>query len=108
MVPARGDAGEVLLGGGGPALLHDRASIPVGGDDRVVRVDPGQDAVDRIPDRSVRCEIEERPGTFTVLVDDAGVGEQAEVPGGARLRLPEDVDQVAHRELAVGEQRHDS
>ena len=107
LVPARCDAGEVLLGAGGAAAADDGEPVEVGGDRGVVRVDPGQHAGDDVGDRAGRDEVEERPRALAVLVDHAGLGEQLQVARDARLRLPEDVGEVGDGELAVLEQRHD-
>ena len=62
---------------------------------------------DQLADRTAGDQVEERPGTLAMLVDDAGIGEQLEMAGDARLRLPEDVGEIGDGELAMLQQRHD-
>ena len=43
-----------------------------------------------------------------MALDQAGLDEQLEMARDARLRLAEDVGQIGHGQLALGEQRQDA
>ena len=107
LVPAGGDAGEVLLCSGSTPAADDRKPVEVGRQHGVVRVGAGEHVGHELTDGAVDGEVEERPRALAMLVDDAGIGEQLEVAGDSRLRLAEDVGQVGDRELAVLEQGDD-
>ena len=51
---------------------------------------------------------EEGPGSFAVALDELRLDEKLQVARDARLRLAEDVGQIGHRQLALGEQRQDA
>ena len=89
------------------SAAHHREPVEVGGDRRVVLVDTGEHTGHHVGDRPGGDQVEERPGALAVLVDHARLGEQLEVPGDARLALPEDVGEVGDRQLAVLEQGDD-
>ena len=107
LVPVVGDAGEVLLGGGGAAAAHDLEPVEVDRRDGVVVLDAGQQVGDELGDRPLADELEERPRAFPVLVDHARLGEQLEVARDARLGLAEDVGEVGDGQLAVLQQGDD-
>ena len=79
LVPAFGDRGEILLGGGGTTVAYHGQPVEIGGQHRVVRVGASEQIDHELADHAVRGEFEERPGALTVLVDHAGLGEQLEV-----------------------------
>ena len=108
LVPTGGDTGEVLLSGGSTAAADDRQPIEVGRQhsDRRSSISAST-SLTSSTDRTVGDEIEERPRAFAVLVDHAGISEQLEVAGDARLRLAEDVGEISDGQLAVLQQRHD-
>ena len=51
---------------------------------------------------------EERPRAFAEALDQPGFGQQPQMPRDARLRLPQNVGEVGHRQLGLGQQRHDA
>ena len=51
------------------------------------------------------AEAEEGPGAFAVPLDEAGLGQELEMTRDSRLRLAQDIGQVRHRELALGQER---
>jgi len=47
----------------------------------------------------------EGPGALPEAVEQSGVAQQLEMAGNARLALPQDLGQFAHRQLTMGAQR---
>ena len=74
----------------------------IGGERRIV----GGDAGDEIAgERAARLgQPEERPGAFAMTLGKPGVDQQLEMAGDARLRLAEDADKFAHRQLRLAKQ----
>ena len=77
----------------------------VAGEPVVGAVEGGQDGAQDLGRGGALAEAEEGPGAFAVPLDEAGLGQELEMTRDARLRLAEDVGQVGHRELALGQER---
>ena len=54
------------------------------------------------------AETEERPGAFAKALDQAGLGQQPQMPRQPRLRLAQDFGEVGHRQFGLGQQRQDA
>ena len=106
-VPVGGVPGEVLprrLGAVGP---HRAQPLAVVGDRRVGRVEVGEHPADDASARPDVGEPEERPRSLRRAGDEPGLGEQLEVARHPRLRLAQDLGEVRHGELGLGQQRQD-
>jgi hypothetical protein len=96
---------EIGLRGSRPGRPDVGKPLTVAGDHRVAGVETLQHCAGHGRAAALLCQPEERPGPLAEALDQAGFGEQLEVPGDARLRLPQNVGQVGNGELGFGEQR---
>ncbi len=106
-VPAGGVPGEVLPRRLRPLGAHRAQPLAVVGDRRVGGVEVGQRPADDASARPDVGEAEERPRPLRRAGHQAGLGEQLEVARDARLRLAQDLGEVRHGELGLGQQRQD-
>ena len=103
-VPLRGMRPEIVLGCGG-ALRADRGEpVAVAGDDRILGVEPGDQRARKLRAAALLGHAEERPGAFAEALDQAGLDQEPEMPRDARLRLAENLREVGHRQLGLGQQ----
>ena len=92
---------------GGPAIFQATLRVADDGAVRIVgELEPGIDE-DGFR-RTVASEPVEGERALPEPVEQAGVGEQLEVAGDARLALSENLREIAHRELCMRAQREDS
>ncbi len=101
VIPVGGVGLEVRGRRPGARAAHLVEPRPVGQQHGIV----ARDGIDDLPRQTrgggdLRHE-QEHPGALAVALDEAGLDEQLEVPGDARLRLPEDGDEFADGELGV-------
>ena len=106
-VPPRGDSGEVLLRCRGAATANNRQPIEIGRQHAVAGVGEREDTLDELTDRPGRLQVEKCPRAFAMLVDNAGLGEQVEVPRDPGLRHAQDVGEVGDRQFAVLQEHRD-
>ena len=53
-------------------------------------------------------EPEKRPGAFAETLDQPGLDQELEVARDARLRLPQNLGEIGHRQFGLAEQREDA
>ena len=94
-----GEIGRRLLA---PRLARQLQPGAVGGERRIGGGDAGQKVARQ--GAAGLGEAEERPGALAMALGEPGVDQQLEVAGDARLRLAEDADEFAHRQLRFAEQ----
>jgi len=58
--------------------------------------------------RAPRAQAIEHPAAFAKAIEEAGFAEEFQVTGHARLALPEDLRQLADRQLAAGAQHQEA
>ena len=95
----RGD-GTVGTHGGQPGEIIGRPM-------RVVRAVPGVRRLQQRAGPRAIAQSHEDPATLLASLGQAGVGEDADVPGHARLALPKDMRQFADGKLHRTQQRDD-
>ena len=75
-VPLGGVAAEIILRGGGA----DGASRSrVAGDDRIVRIEPGNEGAGDIGDAAALAQAKERPGSLAIALHQSGLGEEPQM-----------------------------
>ena len=104
-VPLGGVLAEIGLRGGGARRPHRGEPLAVARDHRVGRVEPLQQRARDGRAAALLGQPEERPGALAEALDQAGLGEQLQVPRDARLRLAQDVGEVGDGQLGLGQQR---
>ena len=101
-VPVGGALGEIGRRLLAPRLARRRQPRAVGGEGRVGRIDAGDQ---RARQRAARIgEPVERPGAFALALGEAGFDQQFQMARDARLRLAENGDEFADRQLGLAEQ----
>ena len=106
-VPVGGVPGEVLPCRLRPIGPHGAQPLPVVGDRRIGGVEVGERPADDAGAGPDVGEAEERPRPLRRTGDEAGLGEQLEVARHPWLRLAQDLGEVRHGELGLGQQRQD-
>ncbi len=104
-VPVGGLLGEIGGGLPAPRLARGLEPGPVGGQSRVGRIEPA----DKVAGEGAALvgEAEERPGPLALALGEARLDQELQMARDARLRLAEDRDQLADRELRLVEQAED-
>ena len=97
LVPIGGAGREVSCGLLAPRFARDVEADAVGVHHRISRIETTQPFARERPARF--GEAEERPGALALPGGEPRLDQQSEMTRDARLRLPENGDQLAHREL---------
>ena len=107
-VPIGGVRAEIALRGGFALALQGVGPLAIARDHAVGAVDEAEN-VEREPaaGRAVG-DVEIGPAPLAEALDQAGLGQQLQMPADARLALPEDLREVLDAELAGGEQQQDA
>ena len=101
-VPVGGALGEIGRRLLAPRFARRRQPGAVGGEGRVGGIDAGDQ---RARQRAAGVgEPIERPGAFALALGEAGFDQQFQMPRDARLRLAENGDELADRQLGLAEQ----
>ena len=101
-VPVGGALGEIGRRLLAPRFARRRQPGAVGGEGRVGGIDAGDE---RARQRAAGVgEPIERPGAFALALGEAGFDQQFQMPRHARLRLAENGDELADRQLGFAEQ----
>ena len=105
-VPFRGVAAEIVLRRRGAGGAHCREPLAVAGDDRIGGIEPGdQDCARAVGRAAALAEAEERPAALAEALDQPGFGQQPQMAGDARLRLPKNFGEVGNRQFGLRQQR---
>ena len=104
-VPFGGVLAEVGLRRGSPRGAHGREPAAVAQHDRVGRIEPSHQHLRDIGDAAALAEPVERPAPLAETIDQAGFGQQLQVPRDARLRLAQDLREVGDRQVGFRQQR---
>ncbi len=108
VVPVVGMVGEITGGvlGARGARLGEPGAVACKG--RVLGVDRGEKLSGQDARRPRLSEAEKRPSALSTALQQAGLDEELEMAGHARLRLAEDCDDLADGQLALGEQQQEA
>ena len=96
---------KVSLRRGGARLPHRSEPRTVAGDGLVGRIEPVEQRARDFGAAAALGQPEESPGAFAEALDQAGLGQQLEMPRDARLRLAQNVGEVGDGQFGLGEQR---
>jgi hypothetical protein len=107
-VPIRGKAGKERLRRLGAGAAHGGQPRPVGGKLAVGGIKGCYERLEGMSGAATVSQPKERPGAFAVALDQPRFGKKLKMARNARLRLAENVSQVADIELAVGKQRQNT
>ena len=107
-VPLRGVGAEIVLRRRGPRGAHRREPVAVARDHRVLRVELRDQGAGELGRAAGFGQPEERPGALAEALDQPGLDQKLEMARDARLRLPQDLGQVGHRQLGLAEQHQDA
>ncbi len=107
-IPFGGMFAEIGLRGRRPGGPHLGQPLAIANDDRVGRIEPRHQIVRQCGGAAALGEAEECPVALAVALDQAGLPEQPEMPRDARLQLPQDVGEVGHGELGLGDECQDA
>ena len=99
---------EIILRRGGARGAHRGEPLAVAGDDRVVGIEPRDHRARDVGGAAALAQTEERPRAFAEALDQAGLGEEAQMARQARLRLAQDLGEVGDRQLGLGDQRQNA
>ena len=100
-VPAPRPAVEPALGGAPPRLAHALEALAVQGQHLVVvRQEAAQGAGETGPGTGLGPPVE-HPAALPEALEQPGLGQDPQVARDARLALPQDLDELAHRPLAL-------
>ena len=105
LIPDDGLRREIARGAVRAHLPDLGEARTVGGGQRVVAGQPADDVAAELRRRRALRGQKERPGALAMAIDEAGLDEQLQMTRDARLRLAEDHDQLAYRQLGLDEQR---
>ena len=100
--------GEIALGALGARGARLGEPHAVRREHGVQGVDGGEELPRQGAGRPRLGEPEEGPGALAAALQKARLDEQLEMAGDARLRLAEDRDDLAHGQLALGEQQQEA
>ena len=95
---------EIVLRGGGARGAHRREPLAVARDDRIVRIEPGDQRARDVGGAAALAEAEKRPRPLAEALDQPGFGQQPQMARDARLRLPQDRGQVGDGQFGLGDQ----
>ena len=107
-VPFGGVLAEIGLRRGRARGAHRGEPPAVAHHDRIGRIEPPDQRLRDVGDAAALAEAIERPASLAEAIDQAGFGEQLQMPRDARLRLAQDLGEVGDREVGLGEQRQDA
>ena len=107
-IPLGGMPAEIVLCRGGARGAHRGEPLAVAGDHRVVGIEPRDHRTRDIGSAAALAQTEERPRAFAEALDQASLGEEAQMARQARLRLAQDLGEVGNRQLGLGDQRQDA
>ena len=107
-IPLGGMPAEIVLCRGGARGAHRGEPLAVAGDHRVVGIEPRDHRARDIGGAAALAQTEERPRAFAEALDQAGLGEKAQMARQAGLRLAQDLGEVGNRQLGLGDQRQDA
>ena len=107
-VPLGGVPAEIILCRGGARGAHRGEPLAVAGDDRVVGIEPRDHRARDVGGAAALAQTEERPRAFAEALDQAGLGEEAQMPRKAGLRLAQNLGEVRDRQLGLGDQRQNA
>jgi hypothetical protein len=99
---------KIILRRGGARAAHRRKPFAVARDDRVAGVEVRDQAVGKIRGASVLAEPKECPRAFAEALDQAGFGEETQMPRKPRLGLPKDFGEVGDGQFSLREQRQNT
>ena len=107
-VPFGGVAPEIILRRGGARGTHRRQPFAVADDGGVAGIEPrDQDARD-VGAAAALGQAEKGPRALAETLDQAGFGQQPQMPGQPRLRLAQDVGEVGDGQFGLRKQRQDA
>ena len=104
-VPFGGVLAEIGLRRGGARGAHRGQPATVAQHHRVGRIEPSDQQLRDVGNAAALAEPIERPAPLAEAIDQAGFGEQLQVPRDARLRLAQDLGEVGNRQVGFSEQR---
>ena len=102
-VPLRGVRAEIVLRRRRARGPHRREPVAVARDHRSRSGSSLRDQLAReLGGAAAFGQAEERPGALAEALDQPGLGQQLEMARDARLRLPQDLGEVGHRQFGLG------
>ena len=104
-IPRRGIGGKIRRRLFGASPAHGFEAFAVEPHLRIVGADAGNEIGGDFRRRARIDGAEIGPGALLVALDQTRFRQQAQVPRQPRLRLAEDVDEVADRQVGVAQQR---
>ncbi len=107
-VPLGGVTAKIILRRRGARAAHRGKPFAVARDDRVARVKVRDQAVGNIRGAAVLAEPKECPRAFAEALDQAGFGEETQMPRKPRLGLPKDFGEVGDGQFGFREQRQNT
>ena len=107
-IPLRGVRAEIILRRRGARGPHRREPVAVARDHRILGVEPGDQLARELGAAAAFGQAEERPGALAEALDQPGLGQELEMARDARLRLPQDLGEVGHRQFGLGQQHEDA
>ena len=109
LVPDRGMAGEIALGGLGSLGANGLSPRRIGGEQRSRRaIGPAVDQREHRLDRARLGQRQEHPAALLAPLEHAGVGEDLQMARHPRLALAQHLRQLADRQLHQPQQREDA
>ena len=107
-VPFGGVAAEIILRGGGAGGAHGGQPLAVAGDDRIVRIEPGDQGAGDVGGAAALAQAEKCPRSFAVALDQAGFGQKPQVAREAGLRLAQDGGEIGDGQFGFGDQHQEA
>ena len=103
-VPLRGVRAEIVLRRGGALRAHRGQPVAVARDHRVLGIELGDQRARELGAAALLGQPEERPGALAEALDQPGLDQELEMARDARLRLAQDLGEVGHGQLGLGQQ----
>ena len=107
-VPFGGMPAEIILRGGGARGAHRGQPLAVAGDDRIVRIEPGDQRARDVGGAAALAEAEEHPRALAVALDQPGFGQKPQMAREAGLRLAQDRGQVGDGQFGLGDEHREA
>jgi hypothetical protein len=108
LVPFGRTAAEIGLRLLGARSLQRREPRRIPGKNGIVRSGCSKQFAHQSDAPALLPQPEISPGAFLIAIDERNLGQKLQVPGNARLRLPENFGEIGHGEIAGGKQRKET
>ncbi len=107
-IPLRGVRTEIILRRSSARRPNSAKPVAVARDHRILGIESGDQFARELGRAATLGEPEKRPGALAEALDQTGFGQQLEMARDARLRLPQYLGQVGHRQFCLAEQHEDA